>query len=238
MEPARWAFGLTLVGIGVLAAAMAAHAGGSPGHRAPAVLGGMTVAFLGTAVLGPAVATGVLRVVGAPFAGTHTGRLALRNALRNPARSANLMLALMVGVEFVATLTIYVGGIDSSVALGDLFIAIAVAIALVGVGVTVSLSVDERAHEIGVMRAVGAQARQVRRMVLCEAALVGLGAAILGVLVALGFTAAITGLDALHVPVVLLLVLVVLGAAGGAWAARRPAARAARLPALDALRSA
>jgi putative ABC transport system permease protein len=237
LDPVRWAFGLTLVGVGALAAAMAAHAGGGSDHRAPVVLGGMAITFLGTAVLGPALVTGAVTVLGRPLARSRTGRLAVRAALRNPGRSANLMLALVLGVEFVATLTIAVGGTDSSVAVGDVFLAIAVAIALVGVGAVISLAVDDRVHEIGVMRTVGARAGQVRNMVLVEAGLIGLAAAIIGVLVALGFSFAITGAARFHVPVGLLVVLVGGGVAGGAWVAQRPALRAARSPVLGARRA-
>jgi putative ABC transport system permease protein len=226
----RWFLGLVLVAAGIGAALLAVRSGVPAHDRAPLVLSGMVITFLGLAARGPALAAGVLRVLGAPFGWTRTGGFALRHALRCSARSAQLMLVLAAGTALITLCTIFVDGVD-----GSLGVAIAVAVAVVGVAVTVSRSVDERAYEVRVMRTVGASGRQIHAALIAEGALVGLGAAIVGVVVALGFASAITGVDALDVPMALLAVLAVLGPAGGAWAAYRPAVHAERRPALDAV---
>lgn len=53
-------------------------------------------------------------------------------------------------------------------------------IVAMGVLNTVLMSVLERIHEFGVMRAVGMKARQVRRLVLMEGLMLGIGAVLLG----------------------------------------------------------
>jgi putative ABC transport system permease protein len=60
--------------------------------------------------------------------------------------------------------------------------AIAVFVAILGVAGTMLTLVIERSREIGMLRLVGASRRQVRRMVLVEAALVGLAGQAVGVL--------------------------------------------------------
>jgi putative ABC transport system permease protein len=58
-------------------------------------------------------------------------------------------------------------------------------IALLGVANTQALSVVERIREIGLLRAIGMQPRQVTRMIRTEALVVGLLGATLGVLAGL-----------------------------------------------------
>ncbi|GGM02793.1 FtsX-like permease family protein [Nakamurella endophytica] len=65
-------------------------------------------------------------------------------------------------------------------------LAVAVLIALVGVGNTVSLSVLERTRETALLRALGMQRGQVRRMLAVEAAALSVAGALVGVLAGLG----------------------------------------------------
>jgi putative ABC transport system permease protein len=58
--------------------------------------------------------------------------------------------------------------------------AIALVVGVLGVANTMIVAVLERRREIGVLRAVGALRRQVRRSILIEAALIGLVGALLG----------------------------------------------------------
>jgi putative ABC transport system permease protein len=60
-------------------------------------------------------------------------------------------------------------------------------VAVVGVAVTLMLSVSERTREIGLLRAVGMSRTGVRATVAWEAALSGLGAAVLGAVVGAGY---------------------------------------------------
>lgn len=228
----RWFLGLLLTATGIAAAVLAARSGVTADERTPVVLTGLAITFLGLTALGPALATGVLRVLGAPFAWTRTGGFALRHALRSPARTAQLMLVLTAGVALITLSTVVVDGVDASLGVAAAVVAAAIALAL-----TISRTIDERSYEIRVLRRVGASARQVRSMLLAEGALVGFAGTVIGVVLALGFATAISGVDGLDVPAALLPVLAVLGPACGAWATLRPAVHAERQPRLDSLRA-
>lgn len=77
------------------------------GQRLALVGAGAAVFFLGLTVLGPFVARGATRLLGAPFARqSATGRLAQQNAMRNPHRSAATASALMIGVALVTVMAI------------------------------------------------------------------------------------------------------------------------------------
>ena len=124
---------------------------------------------------------------------------------------------------------------------------IALVIAALGITNALLAAVRERRHEIGVLKAIGARDRDVRRIFLIEATLLGLAGGALGT--AIGFAvselmASIVnhyltqqGLSAVHVgtPVAVL----VAGVAGSALlalvAGTVPAQRAARLPARQAM---
>ena len=64
--------------------------------------------------------------------------------------------------------------------------AIALFVATLQIANTMTMSVLERTREIGVMKAIGARDRDVRRMFLAEAGIIGLSGALLGVLIAWG----------------------------------------------------
>ncbi|GAA2850725.1 ABC transporter permease [Actinoplanes cyaneus] len=113
---------------------------------------------------------------------------------------------------------------------------------------TFAFTVTQRRRELGLLRAVGATPRQVRRMVYGEALLVGgagavlgaiLGAALAsvmgGVLMDAGFEPATYEVRISALPILGALLLGPLVALAGAWAAAR---RAARVRPLEALREA
>jgi putative ABC transport system permease protein len=120
-------------------------------------------------------------------------------------------------------------------------LALAVVIALIGIVNTLMLSVFERTHEIGLLRAVGMQRRQVRWMVRSESVIIALFGAVVGIVVGTGLGLALagalrnSGVTALSVPVGSLIVFLVLAALLGLGAASWPARRAAKLDVLQAI---
>jgi putative ABC transport system permease protein len=126
---------------------------------------------------------------------------------------------------------------DKIVALVDAMLALSLIISLFGIVNTLILSVLERTREIGLMRAVGASRRQVRRAVRYESVLTAYVGGVLGL--GLGVAVAALVVHALKmpfsVPVGQLIPLVSVCTIAGILAGALPARRASRLNVLDAL---
>lgn len=121
-------------------------------------------------------------------------------------------------------------------------LGMSVLISLFGIGNTLSLSVVERRRESATMRALGLSRRQLRGMLLLEAALISVVGAVTGVLLGggLGWAAAVGLIDSYGhglpvVPVGQLLLVVAAAAAAALLAAVLPARRASRVPLVAAL---
>ena len=120
-------------------------------------------------------------------------------------------------------------------------LGLSILIALVGVVNTLALSVMERTREIGLLRAVGMQRRQVKRMIRGEAVIVSLIGAILGLVIGLCLGAAVVSalsssfITTLAIPVGTVIIVLVLAAIFGVWASIWPARRAAKLDVLTAI---
>jgi putative ABC transport system permease protein len=80
--------------------------------------------------------------------------------------------------------------VDQILGLVTVLLLLTVLIALLGVTNTLALSIVERTREIGLLRAVGMTARQLRWMIRSEAAIQALLAVVLGLVLGLGFAAA------------------------------------------------
>ena len=121
-------------------------------------------------------------------------------------------------------------------------LAMSVVISMFGIANSLFLSIHERTRELGMLRAVGATASQVRRMVRYESVITSLIGGVLGTVVGIAFawltTFAIKDLGVgFTLPAAQLLVFVVLAVVVGALGAIAPARRAARLDILDAIHS-
>lgn len=120
-------------------------------------------------------------------------------------------------------------------------LALSVVIAVIGIINTLALSVFERTRELGLLRAVGMQRKQVKRMVRTESVIVSVlgGAVGLAVGVALGAafvrSLADQGIDKLSLPVGQLIAGLIFAGLAGVLAALYPAAKAAKMDVLRAI---
>jgi len=147
---------------------------------------------------------------------------------------------LQTGPEFAADAS---KGIGQLLNLVEALLALAVLIALFGVMNTLALSVHERTRELGLLRAIGMDRRQVRAAVRYEAVTVSLFGTLTGLVVGIGSSVALMhalrsqGLDKLSVPVIPLLAVLVIGGLAGVLCATLPARRASRVNVLQALQA-
>ena len=113
VSKSRAAVGILLAGAGV--AVTIAATSSADGALGRAALGALLL-IVGTVVLGPVVARPVAAVLGAPLSlmRGQTGRLARRNAMRNPRRTAGSASALMVGTAVVVLFTTFGSSIKAS----------------------------------------------------------------------------------------------------------------------------
>jgi putative ABC transport system permease protein len=124
----------------------------------------------------------------------------------------------------------------------NIFLAILAAPALLGLANALSINVIERTREIGMMRAVGAKRRQIRRMVVAESLLLSLMGISLGAISGIMLSYVMTGVlefAGMHIPynfpVAGLIVAIAAGLICGILAALIPARRASDLEIVAAL---
>ena len=75
--------------------------------------------------------------------------------------------------------------VNQFLAILNALVVVAVIVTTLGIVNTLAMSVYERVREIGIVRAIGTSRRQVMKMVIAEAAIIGMMGAILGVVVGL-----------------------------------------------------
>jgi putative ABC transport system permease protein len=121
--------------------------------------------------------------------------------------------------------------------------AIIALIGLVGLATTIGIGVAARTREIGVMKAIGATDRRIRRLIVGEAVLIGAASWVTTAILTVPVTAAIDGLldrsgflsARLVISPAALAGWLAVVVAGSALAALAPASRAARLTVREAL---
>ena len=231
------------------------------------VLGGV-LSFSGVVLGANVVMPRALRIIGRAFGLSAAARLARENAVRYPERSARTTIGLVIAVTlittFAVTLSSYVGIITAgaenepelyegtaqvlriTVIVFSILMGFSALIAAVGMVNNLSLNVVQRTRELGMLRALGFTARQVRRMILIESAQLSAAAAIVGLLLGIfygwvgaqsliGGIAGSPGIVVPVVPVVLLAVVVGAAAVLAAAASVSPSRRATRLSPVAAL---
>jgi putative ABC transport system permease protein len=180
-----------LLGLGVFISAGGVLADLTHDGVLVAMLGGI-LSFTGTVLAAPFFLPAVLRGVGVLFGRGAAGRLAAANAVRNPERSSRTAIGLVIGVTLITMFVVaastwlqqlraaaatqpdsYAGAegvIGGTLAVFTVLVGFSAVIAACGVVNTLSLSVLQRGRELGLLRALGFSAAQVRRMILAESA--------------------------------------------------------------------
>jgi putative ABC transport system permease protein len=117
---------------------------------------------------------------------------------------------------------------------------ISLLVGAIGILTILWIVVQERVGEIGLLRALGATQATILTWFLCEAALTSLAGGIAGLLVGLGSAALLTrfvpGLEA-HTPPIIVAAAIAMALVVGLIAGVGPAARAARMDPVEALRA-
>ena len=231
------------------------------------VVGGI-VSFSGVVLGAQFVMPLALRLVGRMFGSSATARLAAENAVRYPERSARSTIGLVIGVALVTMFAVAVEsfqvmirtaqeaqpevyqGTDTVltvvVVIFSVLMGFSALIAAVGMVNALSLNVLQRTRELGLLRALGFTARQVRTMVLAESAQLTIAAVVVGLLLGtfygwagaqslLGSINGVPGIVLPAIPVGLLVVVVAASAVLIAVASVAPARRATSIAPVAAL---
>lgn len=133
--------------------------------------------------------------------------------------------------------------IDDVLNIVSVLLGLSVLIAFFGITITLTLSVFERTRELGLLRAVGLQQGQTRRMIRWEGAIIAVFGGILGVTVGVLFGWAATVvipksiIADFDIPFTQLAIFTVIAGIAGVVASLWPAWRATRLDVLDAISS-
>lgn len=228
--------GMGVLGLGILAGLV------TPAGVLVGVVGGM-LSFTGVLLGAQWIMPRALRLVGLLLGRSASARLAAENAVRYPERSSRTTIGIVIGVTLVTMFGVAGGtfqGLFDSLLAGEegaaaasqtilvvvvifsVLIGFSALIAAVGLINNLSLSVIQRTRELGLLRALGFTARQLRGMILAESAQLTAAAVLVGLVLgsfygwagAQSMLALVTGGPSFVVPVLppLLLVIVALGA--------------------------
>ncbi|MFD5864003.1 FtsX-like permease family protein [Agromyces sp. NPDC127015] len=198
---------LVVVGVALLAVGVVVGL-----TRPEGVLIGMVggaVSFTGVVLGADVVMPPVLRLVGRLFGRSPAARLAAENAVRNPERSSRMTIGLVIGVTLITTFSVTMesyramilaaqkaqpevfAGIEpmlnATIAVFTVLIGFSALIAAIGMVNTLSLSVLQRSRELGLLRALGFDRRQLRRMIVVESAALTVAATLTGLVLGFGY---------------------------------------------------
>ncbi|MBS1906861.1 MAG: ABC transporter permease [Actinobacteria bacterium] len=168
---------------------------------------GGVFSFTGLAIGSVLVMPPVLRLVGRLFGRSVTARLAAENALRHPERSSRMAIGVVMGVTLVTMFAValesakslvsrttaeklppeYFAPFDAFGTVMMVLVAVSAVIAAVGLVNLLTIGVVQRRRELGLLRAIGLSSRQVRRMVLLEAAHVTIAATATGLVLGIAY---------------------------------------------------
>ncbi len=125
------------------------------------------------------------------------------------------------------------GQIDQLLVVISTLLAFAIIISFFGIAITLALSVFERTREIGLLRAVGMNRRQLRRAVRWEAVIVSVFGVVVGTLIGIALAYAVPSsfVDTITIPWSTLVMVVILAVI----AALYPAYKASRMNVLEAI---
>ncbi|GAA1444018.1 ABC transporter permease [Leifsonia poae] len=165
-------------------------------------LPGGVLSFTGIILAAPLFMPSILRGVGLLFGHGTATRLAAANAVRNPERSSRTTIGLVIGVTLITMFVVaaqsylqmiqeaqsnepelYAGVtpvVTVTMIVFSVMIGFSAVIAAVGVINNLSLSVLQRRRELGLLRALGFTAQQVKRMILAESAQLTVSAVLTG----------------------------------------------------------
>ena len=163
---------------------------------------GGVISFTGLVMGAHLIMPPALRLVGRLFGRSASARLASENAVRYPERSSGTTIGLVIGVTLVTMFAVAIGGYQQmiqaaqaaqpetyrgvgteltiTVAVFSILTGFSALIAAVGMVNNLSLSVLQRTRELGLLRALGFTASQVRRMILVESAQLTTAAVVVG----------------------------------------------------------
>lgn len=231
------------------------------------VVGGL-LSFSGLVLGAHLVMPPMLTLVGRAFGDSAPARLAAENAVRYPERSARTTIGLVIGVTLVTMFGValesyksmliaavqddpaYYAGIqqsfDVTIAVFTVITGFSALIAAVGMVNNLSLSVLQRTRELGLLRALGFTARQVRSMILAESAQLTVASVLIGLVLGTfyGWAGAQSVLGSMNgigtlvpptIPVPLFLVLIGAAAVLTVGASIAPSRRATRVSPVAAL---
>jgi putative ABC transport system permease protein len=253
--------GWMLLGLGILAGLV------TPAGVIIGLVGGV-FSFSGLVLGAHLVMPPALRLVGRAFGNSATTRLAAENAVRHPERSSRTTIGLVIGITLVTMFAVAAAsyqsmiytaqqnqpelyqGVDTvlliTVVVFSILMGFSALIAAVGMVNNLSLSVLQRTREFGLLRALGFTTKQVRAMIVSEAAQLTVTAVLVGLVlgIAYGWAGAQSmlgsmngspGLVAPTVPLALIGVLVVCAAGLTIAASLAPSRRATQVSPVVAL---